>query len=194
MATLNTPKAFEKTLLDQETRKKTDLFIDYVNQNFDQIIRAFANQFSFADNFKGIFKTISASHNVPVSVDVGSTPQGVLILRQDVGIRSWVINSLSSGNVTLTFQFDSVRPVTTRQVTFSSPYATYEIEATSLVKVGEVIRVSGYGAKTNNGDFSVVKRSENLVTVYNDLAIAQTKATFTGTAESAVSVTLFILT
>lgn len=82
----------------------------------------------------------------------------------------------------------------TRSVTFSSPFATYECDAATNALPGDIVAVSGFGKKANNGEFLMLYRSENLITVYNPSAAAQTKTAFSGDRESSKTVDIFVLT
>lgn len=198
MAKLNTPKAFEKTLLSGDLREKLDTFVDFVNQNFDQLIRAFANQLSFQDNFIGRVINVVASNDTPTNLELGGvTPVGVLVLKTDVGIKSFTLTTLSNGLSQINFKFDEAKAVKTRSADITdAPNVVYEIEGLSTIGAGDVATISGFGNKDNNGSFLVLNRVENRITVFNDNASAgnESKSSFTGDRETTKNVSLFVLT
>jgi hypothetical protein len=194
MAILNTPKAFEKNLIQGQVGGEISPFIDYVNQNFDQIIRAFFNQLTLGENLRGTLLNISTSNNTPTNILAAQNPAGILILKSTSPLKSYTTTVTSDGILQATFTFDEALPVKARSVAVSAPFATYEIEGLSTISQGDEAEFSLFGNKLNNGTFLVLYRTENLVTVYNPNAAAETKSSFTGTRESTKVVTLFALT
>lgn len=196
MVALNTPKAFDKALLSADIKKSIDPFVDFCNQNFDQIIRGLTKQITFGENFKGSFLNIQAMNNQPVSIEAGeSAPLGIIVIKADVGISSFTYTTLSTGLTQITFKFDEARAVKSRSANdTAAPLAVYEIEGLSSVLPGDRVAISGFGAKPNNGTFLCLYRSENYITVYNPDVESQTKASFTGERELMRNITVFVLT
>lgn len=193
MATLNTPKAFDKALIPSQAREDIESLVDYINQNFDQIIRAFASQITFDENFRGDRKVLSVTDGVPIEIDTGSQAPADILVSSRVGIRSTSFTTLSTGTTQITFKFDEALPLKTRNVTASSPFAIYETEGLSNAKAGDLVSVTGFGNKLNNGTFVVSFRTENLIHVYNPNAATESKPQFTGDREESKEVSLFIL-
>ncbi len=197
MATLNLPKAFEASLLPSKVTEDLDPLLDWLNQNFDQIIRALAGQITLGENLRGRFISIQATSDIPITIDIGQTkPIGILILKSDTKVRSYSFSSLNTGVSSITFKFDEPKPLKTRSANFiNSPNVIYDIEALSSAEVGETVIISGFGNKANNGTFLVLSRTENLITVFNSQGGAnETKPAFTGDREENKNVDLFILT
>lgn len=194
MAALNTPKAFDKALIPSSIREDIDPFVDYINQNFDQIIRAFSNQVTFEENFRGRAITVSAMNNTPISLDtLGQRPVNIFV-SSAVGVRSTKFSVTSTGTTQLTITFDDPIPIKTRACDVTSaPFATYQIESLTNLQLGERISISGFCAKSNNGEFLVQHFTEKIVTVYNPDAVIEDKGQFTGERETAKDVSLFVL-
>jgi hypothetical protein len=198
MATLNLPKGFEKSLLPNDLRKGLEPFIDYVNQNVDQIVRAFINQLTFSDNFRGRVSNIQAYSNTPITLELQNTAAtGVIILTATAKVRSYNLTQLSTGGSQITIVFDEAKPIKTRSVSVSSGILlNYEIEAASQTEPGTLVSISGYGNKGNNGTFLVIASTSNSLTVANNNtgAAAESKTSFTGERELPKSVSLLVLT
>lgn len=194
MAKITAPKAFDKQSLDPKILEQIDPFIEYVNQNFDQLIRALFNQITLTENFRGRLVTVSAWHRREVLIE--SQGQGILaalpLKSEPSGLKSYVTTSDTGGRLSFTPAFDAAIPIKTRSVSVSSPFATYEIQASQTVLCGDKVSISQYGSKGNNGDFVVLSRSDSAVTVYNPSAATETKASYSGVAESEKTVTLFL--
>lgn len=194
MALLNTPKAFEKALLESSVAQDVGPFIDYVNQNFDQIIRAFFNQISFPENFRGVRKTITALNNQAVTLDLGDVrPLGIIILSSSVGINSYFFTQNSQGFTEITFNFREPRYIKTKSCDASaSPLVTFEVLDSEELLPGDSVIVSGFGAKENNTQYLVVTRSAKTFLTLSFAAVTETKSAFTGNSETSKTVDLFI--
>ncbi len=195
MAALNTPKAFDKALIPSSIREDIGPFADYVNATFDSLIRALSNQLTFTDNIQGNIQSVTAMGNVPLQIDTkGITPTGIFVLKSTVGIRSYSSVTLPTGFTQLLFRFDEVKPARTRSVDATdAPLCVYEVEALSSIAPGDTVQIKGFGNKPNNGTFSCIYRTENLITLYNPDAVTETKPQgFTGDRETSKTVSLFI--
>lgn len=193
MAKINVPKAFDKQSVSSDFLKDAEPLIDFINQNFDQVLRALGSQLSFADNFRGRQVDVSAYHNQPVNMQVTGL-LGAVVIKSDAAIKSSVFTSNQSGQQSFTFKFDTDIPIKTRSVTVSASHSTYEVQSSLAVQAGDAVTISGYGKKANNGTFMVLSRTDAAIVVYNASGAAETKTDFTGGSESAKSVTIFLLT
>ncbi len=194
MATLNSPKAFDKALIPSSIKKDIEPLVDYINQVFDSIIRALLNQLTFGENFQGNISSVTAMNNVPLKIDTkGATPNGIFVLKSTVGVRSFSSTTLPTGFTQLQFKFDEAIPIRSISVDDAPPFAVYQVEALSSVQPGDTVVASGFGNKVNNGTFACIHRSSNLITVYNPSAVTEVKPQgFTGDRETSKSVSLFI--
>lgn len=193
MANINTPKGFEKQLLQPDIISKLDPFIEYVNQNFDQLIRAFFNQITLGENFRGKFISISAKHNTPITLDVLQGISAVWPYRvADGSLKSFILSTDNRGRPTVTFFFDDALPITTRSIVFASPFCT--AETNSSVRVGDRIEITGAVIDANKGTFLVVEMLENPTrVVYRNIAgVTETNTIFRGDQESAKAIDLFV--
>jgi hypothetical protein len=197
LAKLNNPKGFDKSQLDGEILQKLDPFIDFVNQNTDQFTRALTNQLTFADNLLGSVVTVSAKHRTPIVVPAAAKAVSAIIpLRCSGGsIRSFTYTFNTNGSVNLTFIFDDFVPIQTKNATVASGFVTYQTEST--IAPGDRVSVSDYGNKALNKEVTVLYVSNTTpqaITAYtaDTLAASETKSSYTGDAEVAKSVTLFI--
>ena len=195
MAKLNAPKAFDKSLLDQDLSEKLEPLLGHVNQNFDQLIRALYNQLTLSENVNGTLVTVSAYNNVQTFVQTGGKAiAGILPIRvsgDGLAAMSWYTDN--SGRIAITFKFSDPQEIQTRSCTFSSSFGTYEVNRTSNISIGDVISVTGFGNANNNGTFVVLQKTASSVVVYNSLGATESKSSYTGTSEAAKQVNLFIL-
>lgn len=195
MALINTPKSFDKAQMDSATLTKIETFVDYVNQQFDQVTRALQNQLTFAENFKASVITLSAYHNKELSLS--ATAAGIIPLSVlGDSIQSYYANVSNAGTQKITFRFGNPVSIRTRSVTYSAPFATYEVESIATLQVGD--RVSIVSSTTNlnasnSGTFVVSQVNAGSITVYNSNAVATALTEYVGTQEAAKTVTLLLL-
>lgn len=201
MAQLNAPKAFDDQAIEPKVLDPIKPLVEHINQNFDQLIRALFQQLTLSENFKGRLATVSAYHNTPTALETGGIGvSGASVLKVDGdGISRFKFTAEQSGKLQLTFGFSEPVPIKTRSVsivkdsaTNSLPLAQYEVQASLAIRVGDSVSISGYGNKNNNGEFLVLGRTTNTITVYSASGAAETKADFTGISESPKLVTLFL--
>lgn len=195
MAQLNAPKAFDTQTIDPKVLKTIQTLVEFINQNFDQLIRAFSNQLTFADNFKATIITVSAKHNTATVIEKPKDGISSIIPLKvaDDGLRAFKYSADSAGRISATFQFMNPIPIKARSVTSADFFSTYEVQSSLAVSVGDTIVTTSYSNKNNNGTFLVIGKSANTVVVYNREGAAETKTDFTGTGETARDVTLLLL-
>ena len=192
MAIINTPKSFDKAQIDADTLGKIEEFVDYVNQQFDQLTRALQNQLSFADNFKSKVITVSAFNNKELSLN--ETAQQILPLAvMGDSIRQFSDTVSNSGTQKITFKFGNAIQVRTRSVTYTSPFATYECESVANLQVGDKVIIAAQTNGANNGTFVISEVGSASITVYNSAGVAATLTEYVGAYEAAKSVTLLLL-
>jgi hypothetical protein len=197
MAKLNAPQGYDKSQLDGETLNKLQTFIDFVNQNNDQFTRALTNQLTFSDNLLGTVVTVSAMHRKPIVVPAAQKSISAVIPLRCAGgsIRSFTYDFNTDGSANLTFVFDDFVPIQTKNATVASSHVTYQTNAS--VAPGDRVSVSAYGNKALNKEATVLYVSsvvpQTIVAYTADtLAATETKSSYSGDAEVAKSVTLFI--
>ena len=190
---MNVPKAFEKSLLSAQVKDGLEPFIDYVNQSFDQIIRAFLNQITLAENVRGKQLSISAKHRQFVQIDTDKQrPSGIIILNTSSPIRSWSWTSLSSGFTQISFAFDEPVPLLTRELDATNSLLYFQSPV--YVIPGDRVSVSGFGNKANNDDFLVTDiSSNNLKFDTSSAVVSESKAATSGSLEQSKTIDLFIL-
>lgn len=192
MAIINTPKSFDKAQIDSAVLPKIEQFVDYVNQQFDQIVRAIQNNLSFADNFKAKVIDVSAYHNTELSLNqTASSILPLSVLGDSIHAYSTTVSN--SGVQKITFKFGNPLNIRTRSVTFSSPWATYECESVANIQVGDKVKVTNQTNSYNNGTFIVAEVGTSTITVYNSAGVSATVADYVGSRESAKTVTLLLL-
>lgn len=191
MAIINTPKSFDKAQIDGAVLPKIEQFVDYVNQQFDQVTRALQNQLSFADNFNAKVLTVSAYNNKELSLNETATSILPLSVLSD-SIRQYSSTVSNAGTQKITFKFGSAVPIRTRSITYSAPYATYECEDVSNLQVGDKVSISTQ-LSGNTGTFIVLQVNAASIVVYNSNATAATLTDYTGSYEPAKKVTLLLL-
>lgn len=189
MAQINTPKAFDKQQLDPKFLKDADPLIDYINQNFDQISRALIKQLSLGDNFRGRLLQVSAMHNQRVDIQ-GDGATGIIVLSG--GVKSLEFAANTTGQVGITFKFSMPIPIKTRSVTVASGIATYEVQPSCSCAPGDLVSISGYGGKSNNGDFMVLARTDTTLVAYNAAGATETKSDYSGAQEASKTVNIFV--
>lgn len=193
MAVINTPKSFDKAQIDSATLPKVEQFVDYVNQQFDQLTRALQNQLTFPDNFKAKLVTIAAYNNKELSLNETAAQILPLSVLGD-SIQTFSATVSNSGVQKVTIKFGNPIPVRTRAVSFSTPYATYEVENAAVIQAGDRVSVTAQSNIVNNGTFLVLQANSNSIVVYNSNAItAPGTGAYVGTVEPAKQVTLLLL-
>lgn len=193
MAQINTPKAFDKSNLDSEILSKIEPFIEYTNQNFDQLIRALFNQITFGENIRGKFTQITVKHAQPITLDIREGVSGVLPYRvSGDAVKAYTLTTDLQGRPTVTFYFHGPIPIQTRTITVSSGIAT--AETNDPVTIGDTVSISQAGNAANNGDFLVIGKltAPDRIVYYNSAAVAESRTTYLGVLEGAKSVNLFI--
>lgn len=192
MAVINTPKSFDKAQIDAAILGKIETFVDYVNQQFDQLTRALQNQLSFADNFKCKVVTLRAYNNKELSLN--ETAQQIIPLAVlGDSIRQFSATVSNSGTQKITFKFGNAIPVRTRSVTYTSPFSTYECESTANLQVGDRVSVTAQTNANNNGTFLLSEVGASSFTVVNTLGVAATVTNYVGAYEPAKAVTIILL-
>jgi hypothetical protein len=157
VAKLNAPKGFDKSRVDGELLKKLEPFIDFCNQNFDQLLSGFAGQITLGDNLAGKIVSISAQHNTPITIqNPGKAVSLILpLFSKGQAIRSIAYNQNSSGSIDLTLRFDGAIPVATKSASAAQGTIVY-YECKDPVEPGDLVSVTGYGASYLNGEFLVM--------------------------------------
>ncbi len=193
MALINTPKSFDKAQIDSTILTKIEEFVDYVNQQVDQLTRALQNQLTFSENFKAKVLTISAYHNRQFNVsESAAIIMPLSVLGDSIVSYSSVVSN--AGVQSVTFKFGNAVPVRTRTVTKSAPFATYEVESVANLQVGDKISVTANVNAANNGTFILAEVGTTTVTVYNSAAVAASGGSnYAGAYETAKQVTLLLL-
>lgn len=191
MAIINTPKSFDKAQIDSALLPKIEQFVDYVNQQFDQLTRALANQLKFADNFAAKIVTVSAYNNKELSLNETASSILPLAVLGD-SIRQYSATVSNAGVQKVTFKFGNATPIRTRSVSVSSNIATYEVENTATIQVGDKVSISSQ-LSGNSGSFIVLQVNAASIVVYNSNAAAATLTAYTGTQEPAKQVSLLLL-
>jgi len=189
MAQINTPKAFDNQQLDSKFVKEAGPLIDYMNQNFDQISRALIKQLSLGDNFRGRLLQVSALHNQRVDIQ-GDGTTGIIVLSG--GVKSLEYAANTTGQVGITFKFSMPIAIKVRSVTVASSIATYEVQPACSAAPGDMVSITGYGNKSNNGDFMVLARTTTSVVVYNASGATETKTDYSGAQEPQKTVNIFV--
>ncbi len=196
MAIINTPKSFDKAQIDSAILGKIEPFVDYINQQFDQITRALQNQLTFADNFKAKVVIVSAVNNQELSLNETASQIIPLSVLGD-SIRQYSATVSNSGVQKITFKFGNAVPIRVRNATSSSPaapFATFEVETTTNLQAGDKVVVTSQVNADNNGTFVIAKVSSSSIQVYHPTATTTTVATsYTGAYEVAKQVTLLLL-
>lgn len=191
MANINTPKSFEKSLLQGELLKQIEPFVDYVNQNFDQLIRALFNQLTFGENVRGQFSTVSAKHGVPITIDVTEGVGGIMPFRVSGGsLRSYYLTTGKNGAPTVTFFFDDAIPVQTRTVVEDVEFCT--TECSSVVRPGDRVLITGCTNVNNNGVFLVIETNDSGIVYRNSSGVDETNTQFRGDRESSKTIDIFV--
>ncbi len=192
MAVINTPKSFDKAQIDSEILGKIETFVDYVNQQFDQLTRALQNQLSFPENFKCKVLSIQAYNNKELSLN--ETAQQIVPLAcMGDSIRQYSATVSNTGTQKITFKFGNAIPVRTRSVTYSSPFSTYECENVAHIQVGDRVSITAQTNQSNNGTFLVSEVGTSSIKVFNSSGVAATLTEYVGAYESAKSVTVLFL-
>lgn len=191
MAIINTPKSFDKAQIDAATLGKIEEFVDYVNQQFDQLTRALQSQLTFTENFRSKIVTVSAYNNRQISLNEKSSYIIPLSVSGD-SVKQYLASVSNAGIQNLTFKFGEPIPVKTRSVTVSAPFATYEFSGVATLEVGDRIIVRNQSNAANNGTFVVSELTASTIKVYNSNAVAATLTSYVGDEESAKSVTLLL--
>lgn len=195
MANLNQPKGFDKAQIDGKLLTQLEPFVDYVNSNFDQIIRGFFNQLTLAENVNGKVLSLSLRHREPSTFTPSKPVTGVIPLLCQAGsaIRSFSFTVNQNGSITLTVIFDNPIPISVRSITFSSPYCTAETNAS--VEVGDSVRIANTANQNNSGDFLVIGKltSPNRVVYYNANGVSESKSDYKGSSEAARSCSFYLL-
>lgn len=192
MAIINTPKSFDKAQIDSDTLSKIETFVDYVNQQFDQLTRALQNQLSFKDNFRATQVAVSVYNNVELSLNHTATAIIPLTVLGD-SIRQFSSTVSNAGTQKVTFKFGNAVPIRTRSVTFSSPFATYEVENVANLQAGDKVSITSQTNALNNGTFVISQVNASGITVFNSVGVAATLTDYVGAYEQAKQVTLLML-
>lgn len=201
MAFINTPKSFSKeSLPSAKTAKDIEPFIDYVNQNFDQIQRALINQLTISENLKGQVVTVQAKHNQAVAVNTAAPVRYGFVLAADDGVTSFKFSNLSNGQLTCTFHFESPIPVQAKRQVNSTGDLLGIYQCTNIggIHIGDRITFSGFGAASNNGEaliLGLIKDSgaPAIVCVKYPPVVQESMPSFVGESESFKSVTVALL-
>lgn len=193
MALINTPKSFDKSQIDGAVLSKIEQFVDYVNQQFDQLTRALQSQLTFAENFRAKVITVSAFHNRELSLNDKASAIIPLSVLGD-SVLSYSATVSNSGVQKITFKFGNALDIRTRSVTYSAPFATYECESVSNLQVGDKVRITAQTNLNNNGTFIISQVNSASIAVYNSNCLAATVPDYVGAYESAKQVTLLLLT
>lgn len=191
MAIINTPKSFDKAQIDGATLPKIEQFVDYTNQQFDQINRALQNQLKFADNFAAKVVTVSAYNNKELSLNETATAILPLsVLGDSIAQFSAIVSN--AGVQKITFKFGNPVPLRTRSVSFSSPWTTYEVENVANLQVGDKVSITSQ-LSGNSGTFIITQVNSAGIVVYNSNGGNATLTAYTGSYEAAKQVTLLLL-
>jgi hypothetical protein len=197
MAKLNAPKAFDIQELESKFGEDARPLVEHVNQNFDQVLRAIANQLTLTENFKGSVQTISAMNRETVSI--AAPAEGVSsILPLYVtsgGVSSYSWTRTQNGTIQIMFEFSGAIPIKTRACDATSdPVVVFTVQEGTAAKLrpGDLVSVSGFSNKLNNSTFLVLETTSNSISVHSSVCTSETKAEFTGTSETSKSVTVFL--
>lgn len=193
MAKINVPKAFDKQLLDPAFVSKADLFIDYINQQFDQLTRALDSQLTFSDNFKADIQSVGCFHNQQVIVTPKKSVVYAFPIRSSSPIKSAAIESNQSAQLVCTFKFDTAISIRTRNVAVSSGIATYDVQGNTTIVSGDIVSITGHNNSGNNGTFLVSSASTTAIVVVNPSAVNETLANYVGSSDTQKSVSLLTL-
>lgn len=192
MAVINTPKSFDKAQIDGDLLAKIEQFVDYVNQQFDQLTRALQNELTFSDNFKAKTITLSAYQNRELSInETASAIIPLSVLGDSINLFSSTVSN--AGVQKVTFKFGNALPIRTRSVTVSSPFTTYEVENISSLQAGDKVSISAQTNALNNGSYVAAYVGTNSITVYNPSGVAATVSSYVGAYEAAKTVSILIL-
>jgi hypothetical protein len=197
MAQINSPKSFDKQLLSSDVLKGIEPLVDYINQGNDQVTRALTNQLTLPENLRGEVRDLSVYHGVPISVTPKQSVANVIVLGCSGGdvVTGFSKSQTSDGLLSLTFYFRSAIPLLSRSVTYSAPFATYEVKGAAGISVGDKVSFSGHRNSSYNGSFSVqfINDAKTSISVHSpDITSALTETTYVGSSESAKTVTLFL--
>jgi len=198
LAKLNAPKGFDKSRLDGELLKKIEPFIDYVNQNFDQVLSAFASQISFGDNFSGKLIKLTAKHNTPITVANPTKAVSSLIPLFSHGfpVKSAQYSQNTDGSVEITLRFDGAVPIQTKNASGDNEITAFETK--DLAEPGDLVSVTNYGEPAFNGEFLVLgvstttPRKVYCYTPDVTSATTETKSSYTSSETQTNEVTLFM--
>lgn len=193
MAQINTPKAFDKSLIDPDVLDKLGPFIEYTNQNFDQLIRAFFNQITFGDNVRGKFVTVTTKHSTPITIDVNQGISAVFPYRvSGDALKYFTLTTDRTGQPRFTPYFAGPVPVQTRSFVAASGFIT--TECNSSVSIGDAVSITGAGNQNNNGEFVVIGKlsAPDRIVYYNANGATESRGSYSGDQEPAKDITLFI--
>jgi len=86
---LSAVKLFEVSQLSPDIRGKIQPLVSFINENFDQVIRALTNKLNLSDNLASLVLEVKLSHAVPKDIQVPNAQlvQGIVPLRvQDAAV------------------------------------------------------------------------------------------------------------
>ena len=86
---LSAVKLFEVSNLPPDLRGKIQPLVSFINENFDQVIRALTKQLNLADNLAATVVEVKLTHAVPKDIQVPNAQlvQGLIALRvQDAAV------------------------------------------------------------------------------------------------------------
>lgn len=123
MAKLTALKLFDTALLkDAKSAQELAPFIEFVNGNFDSIIRALRNQLTFGDNIKSQLVNAAITHGQPTQVSLSNAAVlGAIPIRLDHAtdsLESYIFRQQSNGAWAFTPYFRLASATEKRKVTF----------------------------------------------------------------------------
>lgn len=200
MTKLNVPKSFDKGQIPAKLLADIEPYLDFTNQNFNQILSALESGLTFGDNIQSTLKTIEVKHLVTTQLNLGlKSVAGVIVLNSDVQIRSFTITQ-ANGLYSFTFRFDEAVTISAKSIA-PDPLGVagvYTVETNDALQLGDAIRLSSYsGAGHNNGDFLVTyiyNTSPRKVEIRNPLGALETLPNYSSTTPATRKVLLAFLT
>jgi len=201
MAFINTPKSFSKEALPS-SKLATEMqpFIDYVNQNVDQIQRALINQLTFSENIKGEVVTLQMKHNQAIAVTPKASVASAFVIGSSDEVASIRFFQTNTGALSISVRFASAIPIQARFQTNTTGQLVgiYQCRDIGGVQVGDKVSFSGFGAKANNGValVSAIDATEGapiIVCPKYPAVVAENMPSFVGTAEESKSVSIALL-
>lgn len=201
MAIINTPKSFSKEALgSSKTAKEIEPFVDYVNQNFDQLQRALINQLTISENLKGQVLSVKAKHNQRIDVRANGVVRYGFVLNSSVPVKSFFLNQDNTGNIHITVKFDTPIPISAQSQTNTTGqlFGIYRCTNIGGVTEGDIVSFSGFSTASNNGTALVLNTKIDqgapilFCSKYPGVT-SETMPSFVGNSEQFQSVTIALL-